>query len=83
MDPFNVADVTPFKRDIIAEIAEACRKHDMKLGLYYSQAIDWAHPDGCGGGIHDPLNCGVMSWGNDWDFPDMEKKNDKRCFEGR
>ncbi len=78
---FNVVDATSFKRDIIAELAEACYKHDMKLGLYYSQAIDWSHPHGAGGGIHDDLNCGVMAWGNDWDYPDAKKKDYKICFE--
>jgi len=31
---------TPFKRDICAELAAACQKHDMKLMWYYSQP-DW------------------------------------------
>jgi alpha-L-fucosidase len=39
-------DATPFKRDILKELAEACRKQDMKLGFYYSQAQDWYHPGG-------------------------------------
>ncbi len=45
-DPYNVVDTTPFKRDVIKEMAEACRKQDMKFGLYYSQAQDWYHPGG-------------------------------------
>jgi alpha-L-fucosidase len=45
-DPYNVVDATPFKRDVIKEMAEACRKYDMKFGLYYSQAQDWYHPGG-------------------------------------
>ena len=36
-DKFNVVDSTPFGRDVIGELAEACRKFGMKLGLYYSQ----------------------------------------------
>ena len=40
-DPYNVVDATPFGRDVIKEIAEACKKHGLKLGLYYSQEIDW------------------------------------------
>src|SRR5437667_2248022 len=44
--PYNIADATPFKRDVIAGMAEACRKHGMKLGLYYSQAQDWHHSGG-------------------------------------
>lgn len=31
-------------RDVIKEIADACRKHNMKLGFYYSHWIDWEHP---------------------------------------
>ncbi|MBE6614930.1 MAG: glycoside hydrolase [Ruminococcaceae bacterium] len=32
-------------RDVLAELAEACRKHDMALSLYYS-IPDWNHPCG-------------------------------------
>jgi len=44
--PFNIVDATPFGRDPLKELAEACRKHDMKLGFYYSQNFDWHHPGG-------------------------------------
>jgi alpha-L-fucosidase len=43
---YNIVDATPFKRDILKELAEECRKQDMKLGFYYSQAQDWYHPGG-------------------------------------
>jgi len=33
-------------RDIIGELAAACRKHGLKLGLYYSHWVDWEHPHG-------------------------------------
>lgn len=39
---FDVAN-TPFKRDILAELSAACRKHDIRFGTYYS-IIDWHHP---------------------------------------
>lgn len=80
VDSYNICDSSPFKRDVIAELAEACRKHGLKLGLYYSQDLDWHEPHG-GGYNHGHTNCGVMSWTNDWDFPDNEKKNYTRCFE--
>lgn len=35
---------SPFGRDIVKEFIEACHKHDMKCGLYYSTR-DWYHPD--------------------------------------
>lgn len=43
---YNIVDATPYKRDILKELADACKKYDMKLGLYYSQAQDWHHPGG-------------------------------------
>jgi alpha-L-fucosidase len=35
---------SPFRRDIVKEIADACHRQGMPLGLYYSQP-DWHHPD--------------------------------------
>ena len=37
---FDITDATPYKKDILQELAEACRKHGLKLGLYYSNP-DW------------------------------------------
>lgn len=39
---FNVAHASPFKRDIVAELYRACKKHGLQFGIYYSQNIDWA-----------------------------------------
>lgn len=50
---YNIVDATPFKRDVLKELAEACRKHGMKLGFYYSQAQDWFHPGGAVSGNKD------------------------------
>jgi alpha-L-fucosidase len=35
---------TPFGRDFLKEVAEACHAAGMKFGIYYSQR-DWIHPD--------------------------------------
>ena len=51
-DPFNIVDATPFKRDVVKELAAACKKYGMKLGLYYSQAQDWTAPGGSAIGGH-------------------------------
>ena len=77
-DKFNVVDATPFGRDITAELAEACYKHGLKFGLYYSQELDWHEPNGGGYTNHEP--CAGVSWDNSWDFKDAEKKNFDRCF---
>ncbi len=43
---YNIVDFTPYKKDVLDELAKACRKHNMKLGFYYSQAQDWNNPGG-------------------------------------
>lgn len=35
---------SPFKRDIVKELADACHEGGLKLGFYYSPR-DWYHPD--------------------------------------
>jgi len=35
---------TPFKRDILKDLSEACKKEGIKLCFYYS-IMDWHHPD--------------------------------------
>ena len=45
---YDVVDATPFKRDIMKELADECEKQDIKFGFYYSQAQDWHHPGGHG-----------------------------------
>jgi len=42
--PYNIVDGTPFKRDIIKELADACHKQGVKLHFYYSQ-LDWRRSD--------------------------------------
>jgi alpha-L-fucosidase len=35
---------SPFRRDVVAELARACHEGGLRLGFYYSQP-DWHHPD--------------------------------------
>ena len=41
---YNIVDATPFKRDVIAELAEECQRQGIRLHLYYSH-LDWARED--------------------------------------
>ncbi|HTQ38600.1 MAG TPA: alpha-L-fucosidase [Pirellulales bacterium] len=50
---YNITDATPFKRDPMKELADACRANGVHFGFYYSHAFDWEHPD---------------APGNDWDY---------------
>ena len=79
VDKYNVVDATPFGRDVIGEIAEACYKYGLKMGLYYSQDLDWHHPDG-GGYLSNHIPSQGVTWDNSWDFPDAANKNFDRCF---
>ena len=73
VDKYNVVDATPFGRDVVEELAKACKKYDMKLGLYYSQELDFHEEHGGGVNYIDPvLHC---EWANNWDFPNKEKKD--------
>lgn len=78
-DRFNVVDATPFRRDAVEELANACARHGLKFGLYYSQELDWAHPHG--GGYTQTEPCAGTSWDNNWDFPDRSRKRFEICFE--
>jgi len=40
---YNIMN-SPFKRDVMKELAEACRKEGMALGFYHS-TCDWHNPD--------------------------------------
>jgi alpha-L-fucosidase len=53
VSPYNVVAATPFKRDVLKELAAACHNRGMPLGFYYSQSQDWHEPGGAG---------------NTWDF---------------
>ena len=43
---WDIVDATPYGKDLLKPLAEACRKHGIKLGFYYSQAQDWNNPGG-------------------------------------
>ena len=63
---FNIYDATPFHRDPCMELAEACAKHGMKLGFYYSQAVEWHEPGGMG---------------NTWDFERDDAKDKDGAYD--
>lgn len=63
---YNIMN-TPFGRDIIAELAVACRKQGLMFCVYYSQMQDWEDPDGDG---------------NTWDF-DPAGKDFRKYFNNK
>ncbi len=50
---WDIADASPYGKDLIGPLCDAARKHGLKFGLYYSQAQDWTHPGGAKAGMKD------------------------------
>ena len=80
VDKYNVVDATPFGRDVIAELADACKKHGIKLGFYYSQDLDWHEQHG-GGYLSNHIETAGTTWDNSWDF--TGEKDFSICFENK
>ncbi|SFL09172.1 alpha-L-fucosidase [Paenibacillus sp. 1_12] len=68
---YNIVKKTPFARDPLRELADACRVEGIKLCIYYSHSMDWYHPDSQGNTWDYPHNIGayddVASWIDDED----------------
>ena len=75
-NPYNIVDRGPFRRDVIKELAEACRKQGLKFGVYYSLGRDWEDPD-----VPTEVKADGNRRSNDWDFPYEDKKDFTKYFE--
>lgn len=64
---------TPYGKDIISALYEACEAEGLEFGLYYSHSIDWMH--GGDGGVRDYKNSDDVETRlhgyNDWDPADI------------
>lgn len=59
---YNIADWSPFGRDVVKELSEACRKEGIRFCVYYSHREDWDDPGG---------------YGNHWDYDPAKKDFEK------
>jgi len=41
---WNVVNATLYGKDLLKPLADACKKYGIRLGFYYSQAVDWTNP---------------------------------------
>ena len=58
---YNTVDGTPYKKDIVKAMADACARHGLAFGVYYS-TIDWHHP---GGNTYLPGNSNPITAGQE------------------
>ncbi len=66
VNDYNIT-MTPFKRDPMRELRDACKRNGILFGFYYSHAQDWSHPWG---------------QRNEWDF-DHPQPNKRRWWEDK
>ncbi len=67
---WDIADASPYGKDLIGPLREAARKRGLRFGLYYSQAQDWTHPGGA------KARHGIAGWdpAHDGDFDEYLDK---------
>ncbi|WP_372755645.1 alpha-L-fucosidase [Mariniflexile sp.] len=72
---YNIVERTPYGKDPMKALVDACHKHDMKFGFYYSLGRDWEDPDVA---TNWPFKGGRS---NLVDYPDEDIKVFSRYFE--
>lgn len=70
---FNIMRRTSCKVDPLKQLAEACRKEEIRLCIYYSLGRDWAEPDALS---REPRR-------NFWDFPDTTGLSYQRYIDNK
>lgn len=73
VDSFNIMDATPYGKDVMDSLAEACAKYDIRLCFYYSHVREWRHPHAQS--LEEKAPDLYGNYGNFWDYPDETKKN--------
>ncbi len=66
---YNIVDATPFKRDVLRELVDECKRQGLKVHLYYSH-IDWTRDDYPTGrtGIHTGKDPKKEDWNSYFTF---------------
>jgi alpha-L-fucosidase len=73
---YNIVRRTPWHRDPVKELSEACARNGLKFGVYYSLGRDWQDPD-----VPTSIKPDGSRRSNTWDYPDEDKKDFSKYFE--
>lgn len=65
VDRYNIVDGTPYRKDVMDDLAKTCQKYEIKLCFYYSHVRDWRHPHAQSLEMQIPDRYG--NYGNLWD----------------
>jgi alpha-L-fucosidase len=70
---WDIVDRTPYKKDVLKQLADECRKQGIKLFFYHSQ-LDWHHPDYYPRGRtgHDTGRPNAGTWNKYLDYMDAQ-----------
>ena len=87
---WDMVDATPYGKDLLKPLADACHREGIRLGFYYSEAQDWNHPGGAAAfrnttqGWANPDSAKIDKWakehGGHWDsaqLGDMDRYIDE------
>lgn len=75
---YSITRHAHFPRDPIKELAEACKAEGIRLGIYYSHAMDWHHPDSQGNTLDYPDNIGAWDQLEEWIEDDDKRERFER-----
>ena len=50
---WNIAEATPYKKDLLGPLVSAAKAEGLKIGFYYSQSQDWNNPGGAKSGFKE------------------------------
>lgn len=75
---YSITRHAHFPRDPIKELAEVCEAEGIRLGIYYSHAMDWHHPDSQGNTLDYPGNIGAWDLLEEWIEDDDKRERFER-----
>lgn len=50
---WNIADASPYRKDLLGPLVKAAHGEGLKIGFYYSQSQDWINPGGAKSGFKE------------------------------